>query len=408
MKISKLNKFLCRIAGSDLSILEQCPHEVSRHARIGAVVLSTALLAAFSMFFAISTITRSALSGIVSGIIWGLIIFVLDSYMVATFRKRDNNFQEFKIALPRLILALILGCSISIPLELKVFESEIKEKVKKLALEEEIAQQQASIDLQKKDIQPYLTEKNALQSDYQATLNLLKPYSLKVSRLEVELADEIAGVGKTGKLSYGPVAKELANQLEQSKQAFAKQEKVLLPKIESVISRIRALDSLIASTPLRKVEPVSLYGLSVQLSGLKLLIDSNSYVFFAYWVFFLLLISIETAPIFVKLFSPRGSYDVIMAMKEYEIELQQEKLKSDLHQKINEELEASRSLHTAKRAALEPVLENLMYKTALAQGEVAEKGIEYWKQRQLQKVAANPRAFVASSDEYLPLVPEEN
>jgi len=85
-ELSEINEFLCRIAGSDLRILAQCPHEISRHARVGAIIISTALLAFVSMFFAVQTISNSTIVGLFTGILWGFVIFNLDSYIVASFK----------------------------------------------------------------------------------------------------------------------------------------------------------------------------------------------------------------------------------------------------------------------------------------------------------------------------------
>lgn len=68
---------------------------------------------------------------------------------------------------------------------------------------------------------------------------------------------------------------------------------------------------------LAPVEKVELDGISARLDGLKKLTSTNSHVLFAYWIFFLLILSVETAPIFVKFFTPTGSYDEIFAMNEY-------------------------------------------------------------------------------------------
>ena len=327
-ELSGINEFLCRIAGSDLRILAQCPHEISRHARIGAIIISTALLAFVSMFFAIQTVSKSTFTGLLAGLIWGIVIFVLDSYIVASYKKNDDKWKEFKVAIPRLLLALVLGCSISIPLELKVFENEISEKIKIIEIEEEIAQKQQANDSYKKDIQPFVTEKETLQKDNDKLKKELNPLVEKVNRLEQELADEIGGVGRTGKLSYGPVAKQLNQQLQQAKIDRVNKETEITPKISSNNKRIQQLDSLIAGTPIKPTSKVNLYGISAQLEGLKRLTSSNNYVLIAYWVFFLLVLGIETAPIFVKFFTPKGSYDEILAMNEYVTFMEQQKRKS--------------------------------------------------------------------------------
>jgi hypothetical protein len=398
-ELTGINEFLCRVAGSDLRILSQCPHEISRHARIGAIVISTAFLAFVSMFFAIQTVSNSTVTGLIAGLIWGIVIFVLDSYIVASYKKNDAKWKEFKVALPRLLLALVLGCSISIPLELKVFENEISEKIKIIEIEEEIIQKQQANDSYNKDIQPYVSEKTTLQTDNDKLKNELKPLVDKVNRLEQELADEIGGVGRTGKLSYGPVAKQLENQLQQAKIDRAINENEVSPKIANNNKRMQQLDSLIAEIPIKPTSKVNLYGISAQLEGLKRLTSSNNYVLIAYWVFFLLVLGIETAPIFVKFFTPKGSYDEILAMNEYVTFMEQQKRKSDLHEMINSEIEAIRSLNERKKSAQDIVNERLMTEIANAQGEIAEKAIKLWKERQLRRVEQNPTSFVSSNEE---------
>lgn len=56
------------------------------------------------------------------GIVWGLLIFNLDRFIVSTIRKRDKLSSEFLQASPRIILAIIIAIVISKPLEIKIFE----------------------------------------------------------------------------------------------------------------------------------------------------------------------------------------------------------------------------------------------------------------------------------------------
>jgi hypothetical protein len=398
-ELSGLNEFLCRIAGSDLKILTQCPHEISRHARVGAIVISTSLLAFVSMFFAIQTVSKSTFTGLVAGLIWGVVIFVLDSYIVASYKKNDNKWKEFKVAVPRLLLALVLGCSISIPLELKVFENEISEKIKIIEKEEESAQVTQGNAAYLSKIKPYEDEIEAKKNENKKLDNDLEPLKQKVTRLEIELADEIGGRGRTGKLSYGPVAKEIDNQLQTVRIELSTKINETTPIRLRNQNRIDGLDSIIANIP-KPINPeVELFGISAQLEGLKRLTSSNNYVLVAYWVFFLLVLGIETAPIFVKFFTPKGSYDEILAMNEYVTFMEQQKRKSDLHEIINSEIEAIRSLNERKKTAQDSVNERLMTEIANAQGEIAEKAIKLWKERQLRQVEQNPISFISSNGE---------
>jgi len=132
------------------------------------------------------------------------------------------------------------------------------------------------------------------------------------------------------------------------------------------------------------------------MDALKRLTSKNKYVAFAYWIFFLLILGIETAPIFVKFFSQKGSYDEILAMNEYEIVLQQKKRQSDLHELINSELEGIRSINTRKKIAQDAINERVMKLITEAQSDIAEKAIKLWQLQQLKKVDDNVEAFVIS------------
>ena len=61
-----------------------------------------------------------------------MLIFNLDRYIVSTIGKGDGTqkitVEEWKLAAPRLLMAILLGFVISTPLELKIFETEIIDK----------------------------------------------------------------------------------------------------------------------------------------------------------------------------------------------------------------------------------------------------------------------------------------
>jgi hypothetical protein len=67
------------------------------------------------------------IGSLIFGIVWGLIIFNLDRFIVSSTGKGDGTdkitWREVGQALPRIIIALILGFAISAPLEIKILES---------------------------------------------------------------------------------------------------------------------------------------------------------------------------------------------------------------------------------------------------------------------------------------------
>jgi hypothetical protein len=122
-------------------------------------------------------------------------------------------------------------------------------------------------------------------------------------------------------------------------------------------------------------------------------------VFYAYWVFLLLILAIETAPIFVKFFTPKGSYDETLAMNEYIAYVEEQKRKSDLHEQLNSELLLSRSVNEKRNKTQDLINDKILGEIASAQGEIAEKAIGRWKAKQLTKVDNNPEHFIKTSEE---------
>ncbi|HXB91719.1 MAG TPA: DUF4407 domain-containing protein, partial [Puia sp.] len=118
--------FLWWCAGAHQDILKDCPSEQSKYAGLGGVLLATFVLAALSAGYAMYSVFSDALWAVLFAIVWGLIIFNFDRFLVSTMRKYGVSRQkQIWIAAPRLVLALLIGFTIARPLELKIFEKEI-------------------------------------------------------------------------------------------------------------------------------------------------------------------------------------------------------------------------------------------------------------------------------------------
>ena len=123
-----LKQFFILCSGADTDILNDCSiGEQNKYAGIGATVFFTALMATIASSYALYTVFDNLYTSIFFGIIWGLLIFNLDRYIVSTIKKRDNVLDEILQATPRIFLAVIIAIVISKPLELKIFEKEINQ-----------------------------------------------------------------------------------------------------------------------------------------------------------------------------------------------------------------------------------------------------------------------------------------
>ena len=127
--MNKLKAFFWSCAGANKSILTNCPSEASKYVGIGATIFFTGIFAALAGGYALYTIFDNYWVASFFGIIWGLMIFNLDRFIVSSMRKNGNPNQEFLTALPRLVLAIIISIVIAKPLELKVFEKEIEGEI---------------------------------------------------------------------------------------------------------------------------------------------------------------------------------------------------------------------------------------------------------------------------------------
>ena len=128
--MKKVNRFFWWCAGANLDILEECPTDHAKYFGVGGTIIFTALMASFAGGYAFFTAFKSVLPSLFFGAFWGLLIFNLDRYIVATIGKGDGTSkitkEEWKIARPRLLMAILLGIVIATPLELKIFEKEIE------------------------------------------------------------------------------------------------------------------------------------------------------------------------------------------------------------------------------------------------------------------------------------------
>ncbi len=136
--MDRIMRFLWKCGGADSQVLQYAPYsDHIKNAGIGGVVLATSVMAALAMGFAMHTIFGDneaqghhgnwAIT-IPVAVVWGLIIFNLDRFIVSTVKGDGTEkitLGEWGSMLPRLIMAIIIGLTISAPLETYIFEKEI-------------------------------------------------------------------------------------------------------------------------------------------------------------------------------------------------------------------------------------------------------------------------------------------
>jgi hypothetical protein len=126
-KFGIIEKTLYLCAGASLEGLQQCPEsEHRKYGFIGSIIILTSMFAMLSGGYALFYIFHSELYAALFALLWGLFILNLDRFIVSSMRKTDSFWHEFRQALPRIILALIIAISIARPLEIGIFAEEIE------------------------------------------------------------------------------------------------------------------------------------------------------------------------------------------------------------------------------------------------------------------------------------------
>ena len=189
-------------SGADTDLLQESPKsEQIKYAGIGGTVFFTAVMAFISGGYALFTVFENLYAAIFFGLVWGLLIFNLDRFIVSTIKKRDSFWKELLQASPRVILAIIIAVVISKPLELKIFEKEIDqvllEQKNQLTL-----QNQEQVGLQ------YASEIERVEGEIAMVQERVDAKEREVNELYDTYISEAEGTKGTMKLGKGPVYKE--------------------------------------------------------------------------------------------------------------------------------------------------------------------------------------------------------
>ena len=307
--MQKAISFFWFCSGAETEILKKCPTEASKYTGIGATIFFTGVFAFLSASYALYTVFDSVWAAIGFGIIWGLMIFNLDRFIVSSMRKEGRVGREFLMATPRLILAILISVIIARPLELKIFEKEIGPELVVME-QEKYAQQESQLQARFIPYQDSLRSQIALLKNEVATKTTTRDELLRIAREEAD------GTGGSRRRNPGPIYKV--------KKADAdKADEELKTLISSNNERIVYLEGLLSGSvsttnqELDALEKSRLDGPAARLEALDRITENSPAILWAHWFILLLFIAIETAPVFVKLISPRGPYDNLLRIAEH-------------------------------------------------------------------------------------------
>jgi hypothetical protein len=276
-KMNLLTRFLVGCAGCDIQTLKQCSSaELKKMTIIGSCVLITPMLGIASGTFAMLTFSKNLPLSIGLGILWGGVILLIERAVVANTRPGVVNMG----VLARLLLACIFATVIAVPMELKVFEDAIQEKL--------------SINL--------IQNLKSINADYDSQIAKISgditTEKTKVDALRLSYIGEVDGTSGSRKIYKGPIAEE--------KEKLWNQEAIYATDFaagkQKVIERLNKQ----REEKISNVTGFQAHGFLGQMRALGALSKEDGTVFWGIWVIRLFFLSIELIPIFIKLSSGKN------------------------------------------------------------------------------------------------------
>lgn len=330
-----LTRTLIFCAGADARLLRACPYsDLVKIQGIGGVVAATGLLAFFSGFYAFYTVfspkesliggvsavsasggATAAMGAVVFGLVWALVIFNLDRFIVAASGPGDGkdtvSLKEFVTALPRIVMAILIGLVLSAPLEIKIMKTEIEARLSVVQAEKE-QMLNAMTDAKLKD------DRQRLDAELARTRAAIADREKRVAELQAQLRKftedlnrEVQDGGSGRIRGDGPVAAALRENMRNVEARLAEERAAVQPQLEGLQRESADIQRRIDQLQARRDEQYAINTRNAQREdGLMRRIALADEV--SPWgarLLKILLIVIEVAPIIFKLMLIAGPYE---------------------------------------------------------------------------------------------------
>ncbi len=396
-KPSRMMKMFWKACGADIYLLSRSTYsDQVKYFCLGGIVIATGVLAGIAGGYAIYTIFEprgsaiesefhlpTLIISIIFGCVWGLVIFNIDRFIVTSTGKGDGTEKitrdEILGAIPRIIMGMIIALTISKPVEIRMFKSEIDQALF-------TKQQQIERDEKKNINATYMTDLKEISDNIiklEKEINNAKLTYQKYDNLAIEEWEGKSGTGQSGD---GPAYRMKRQEAENYKNIWETTEKNLTKKISALenernelkITMQEELDNV-------KLKTAKLDGLLERIKLAHVVATWEISLFIT-----LLFMVIELTPIFFKMMLIKGPYDYMdenvreLARAEAGIEVEYDFYKD------KQGMEAHRIVNHAAEVKRRERLNMLK-----AQDELNEQIIEAWKQRKLEDIKQNPDKYIS-------------
>ena len=336
------------LTGVREELLDRIPAERTRYTALAAVMICTASIGGFSMFFALSEILGNAEPWFVPlGVFWAVFILCIDCWLVSsTAGSRWRN--RVSVLLPRLAIAAVFGIVIAEPLVLRVFQTGIVSHVRQERQEAIDRLQTALVDCNPiPGITPVpplprggcggmtLNISNradatqarikALQGQESALQAQVKSETAQLTRLQNIVNKECngnSGAGLTGIVGDGPACQK--DEQDVANYRASHPIGVQNAELTSLQAQIRRLQGSLSGQQAtyraaiaqatkkrlqRETQPTSPIGMAERFQALTYLSLTNAFIGVASWFVRIFFILIDCLPVLVKFIGGSTPYD---------------------------------------------------------------------------------------------------
>ena len=396
-KASTLMRLFWRAAGADKFILEKVTYsDQIKYMCLGGIIVATGLMAAIAGGYAFYTIFEPkgsslesnfswsiSIISILFGVLWGAMIFNLDRFIVSSTGKGDGTeaitWEELKTALPRIFMGAIIALTISKPVEIRMFKSEIDVELHNAQMEKQ---------------REYLGKISSIYAERIASEkikaekweNEIQLKEARYTELENLMAEEMSGKNG-GDRGVGPQARKIEEQMIKLDGEIKGLKSRNEPLIKESYKNLETFETE-KQKEIRNGEQVSA-GLDGLLERIKL-----AHKISGPWISLfitLLFMAIELTPIFFKLMLTKTPYDYLEENIKELMKAEEGILNDNNYYKDKKGQERDLVIHYAKEK-----LSSERKALLKAQQELSHYAIARYTEEMKQKIDANPGEYVKS------------
>lgn len=393
---SYLMRLLWNAAGGDRYILERATFaDQMKYMCLGGVVSATGIMAMLAGGFAFYTIFEpkgvaieqgfsisTCILSCVFGFFWGLMIFNIDRFIVTSTGKGDGTeaitWEEFKGAIPRILMGAIIAMTISKPVEIRMFKTEIDARL----YEEQLKTQK---EFKMRTAANFEDQLKTVDNDLGKLRTARQELMDRVKAAEIEYTKQLNGTAGNGLKGDGPLAKALKAQLDNLEQQMTRFDQSHAVELNAAETKRQAI---LREEDKALAENVTVAkGLDGLLERIKLADEIAGWGISLFVT--LLFLAIELTPIFFKLMLVKTPYDyleenvkeLIKAENGIEVRYDYYKDKKGQERHLVIHHQAERLIHEKAKAAQ-------------AQKELIDYAVLKYIEQQKGKMDENPDHFI--------------